>query len=261
MKNSKKEIYAAHGIQFENGKIFAPVFGWIAPLLVNGNAKLGAGVWTFSTLPTKGSFTVEIDGKVYIMPGTCACTCEGCYATKGFYNMPSTIKANAVKTLLAREYTDFVFRAISAQIEAEKIETIRIHASGDFFNDEYAAMWRKIAESFPGVNMWTYTKVSKYENLFDGLANANIVKSVIPGAGFNFGHCEYILDTFAKLKKSGASVHICRCGIDKNQHCANCKGCSKNDFVLFVEHSTSYKAEKDPAFAEIVKTIDAQEIA
>ena len=260
MKNNKKEIYAAHGIEFKNGRILAPVFGWIAPLLVNGNAKLGEGIFTWSMLPTNDTFTVEIDGKVYAIKGTCPCHCPGCYATKGFYNMPSTIKANAVKTILARDYLDFVARAIAAQVEADKIEAVRIHASGDFFGDEYAAMWRKIAESFPAVKMWTYTKARKYESLFDGLKNANIVKSVIPGSGFNFGHCDYILDTFAKLKKSGASVHICKCGFDKSQHCNKCKGCSENEYVLFVEHSTEYKAEKDAAFPALREIVENQPV-
>ena len=39
-KLSKKEIYAKYGIEYKNGKILAPEFGWIRPLLVNGNQKI-----------------------------------------------------------------------------------------------------------------------------------------------------------------------------------------------------------------------------
>ena len=39
---TKKEIYAAYGIEYANGKIVSPL-GEVAPLLVNGNAKLGKG--------------------------------------------------------------------------------------------------------------------------------------------------------------------------------------------------------------------------
>ena len=56
----------------------------------------------------------------------------------------------------------------------------------------------------------------------------------------------------------GKSVYICRCGVDKNQHCTNCKGCSKNDYVLFIEHSTDYKAENDPCFNELKEIIERQ---
>lgn len=260
-KESKKEIYARYGIEFKDGKINAPVFGFISPLLVNGNEKLGKGVYTFSTLPTNQIFHVVINGMSFDVKGTCPCSCVGCYATKGFYNMPSTLKANAIKTILARDYLDFVIRAILAQIEAENIEFLRIHASGDFFSTEYIEAWKHIAKVASTTIFWTYTKNKEAENMFNGYKNANIVHSLIKGYGFNFGHCDYILTVYKALKKHGKSVYICRCGIDKNQHCNNCKGCSKNDYVLFIEHSTEYKAEEDPAFPELKAIIEAQEAA
>lgn len=259
MKNTnKKAIYAAYGIEYKNGKINAPVFGWIAPLLVDGNAKLGKGVWTFSMLPTARTFEVEIDGEMYTIPGTCPCSCPGCYATTGFYNMPSTIRSNAVKTVLARRFPDFVKRAIIAQIVAENITLCRIHASGDFFSMEYVNMWREIVKACPACVFWTYTKNRDAESAFDDLDNINIVKSIIPGHGFNFGKCGYILKVYHALKVAGNNVYICRCGIDREQHCVNCKGCSANDFVLFVEHSTGYKAEEDPLFPELRAIIENQ---
>ena len=63
---------------------------------------------------------------------------------------------------------------------------------------------------------------------------------------------------YKALTAQGKNVYICRCGIDKNQHCTNCKGCSKNEYVLFVEHSTDYKAEADADFAELKAIIEAQ---
>lgn len=107
--------------------------------------------------------------------------------------------------------------------------------------------------------IWTYTKIKEYETLFDGLNNANVVKSVINGVGFNFGHCDYIIATYKKLKAMGANVYICRCGIDKNQHCQGCMHCVNCQFVLFIEHSTSYKAEKDPLYNELKALIESQE--
>lgn len=254
---NKKQIYNNYGVEYKNNKILSPV-GWVNPLLVNGNAKLGKGVYTFSTLPTNKNFTVEINGETVEIKGTCPCHCDGCYATKGFYNMPSVLKSNAIKTLLARDFLDFVERAISAQIEAENIRLLRIHASGDFFSDEYIAMWHRICECFPDTVFWTYTKNQRAESAFDDLKNINVVKSVVKGFGFNFGHCGYILRVYKALRATGESVYICRCGIDKNQHCNNCRGCSEHTFVLFVEHSTEYNAESDPDYTELVKTIEAQ---
>ena len=255
---NKKDIYAQYGIEYKSGKILAPEFGMISPLLVNGNAKLGRGVWTFSTLPSNKVFTIEINGKVYEVKGTCPCSCVGCYAQTGFYNMPSTLRSNAVKTWLVRNALDFVKRAILAQIEAENIKLCRIHASGDFFASEYVTMWADIAKACKACAFWTYTKNAEAVNAFDGLSNANIVKSCIDGFGFNFGHCDYILMVYKALKEAGKPVYICRCGTDKNQHCVDCKGCSANEYVLFIEHSTAYKAEDDPLFPELKRIIDAQ---
>ena len=245
MKTSKKEVYSSFGIEYKDGKILSPLFGYINPLLINGNAKLGKGVWTFSTLAGTEIYNVSVNSVNYAVKGTCACDCKGCYAKSGFFRMNSTVKSLAVKTILSREHMDFVKRAIIAQILADNITLCRIHASGDFFSAEYAEMWKEIAETCDGCRFWTYTKVRDFENLFDGLQNANIVKSVIPACGFNFGHAEYIMETYKKLSANGENVHICKCGIDKNQHCTNCRGCSENKYVLFLEHSTAYKPETD----------------
>lgn len=248
---TKKEIYAAHGIEFDGGKILSPL-GWIAPLLKNGNEKLGPGVWTFSTLPGTGEYTVTINGTAATVRGTCKCDCPGCYAKTGHYNRSNVKLSNAINTIIARDYPEFMVNAITAQIDADNIRLCRIHAAGDFSTEEYIDSWRKIIAAAPGASFWTYTKNPDAERAFDDLNNINIVKSVIPGIGFNFGHCDYILDAFNALQSAGAKVHVCKCGFDKNQHCVNCKGCIENDFVLFVEHSTGYKAEKDPRYNELM---------
>jgi len=258
---SKREIYESYGILYdpENEKILSPEFGWINPVLINGNTKLGRGVWTFSTLPSNRVFHVVINGKAYDIKGTCPCNCAGCYAQKGHYNGTDVKAANARKTFFAYYYLGWLKRAILAQIEADKIQLLRIHASGDFFSANYIEMWREIVNRCPACVFWTYTKNPAAEKAFDDCSNINIVRSVIPGVGFNFGKCEYIIKVYNALTAAGKRVHICRCGMDKNQHCTSCRGCTENEFVLFVEHSTGYNAEKDPAFPELCALIERQE--
>jgi len=41
-------------------------------------------------------------------------------------------------------------------------KAIRIHSSGDFFNQAYFDMWIKLAEENPNIEMWAYTKSLKY---------------------------------------------------------------------------------------------------
>lgn len=243
---NKKQIYAKHGIEYKNGKI--NYHGrFISELLKEGNSKTGKKVYTWSMLAGK--------------EGTCACTCEGCYAMTGFYQMPNVKESLKLNTDIVNNDIEFFYNAISAQLETLERGEIRIHASGDFMTSnptEYANTWRRIAKENSSFLFWTYTKVKQFENLFADIPNANIVKSVINGIGYNFGHCDYIINTYNKLKAMGANVYICRCGIDKNQHCENCKHCATSDFVLFIEHSTAYKAEQDPLYNELKQLIEAQ---
>lgn len=243
---SKRAIYQSWGIEYKSGKILHDG-KWIPELLKEGNSKVGKTVWTWSMLPGK--------------EGTCVCDCIGCYAETGFYNMPSVKASLTANMLLVETDIDFFYRAISAQLETIGSGTVRIHAAGDFATKnsaEYAATWHRIVKENPSFLLWTYTKVREYEHLFDDVPNGNIVKSVIDGIGLNFGHCDYIIETYKKLVAMGANVYICRCGIDKNQHCENCTHCATAEFVLFLEHSTAYNAMKDPRYSELVALIESQ---
>lgn len=263
-RTTKTDIYKQYGIDYDRkaDKIHHPLFGWIKPLLINGNDKLGRGVYTYSTLATNSFYNVTLDTiygpAEYHINGTCPCHCDKCYATRGRYTFENVKQANARKTIISRNDIDWMVAAITAQIKAERIRICRIHASGDFDSLEYIKAWKKIVADCSDTVFWTYTKNPVAEHSFDELPNINIVKSVIPGIGFNFGHCDYIIRAYKALKAIGKNVYICRCGIDKNQHCTNCTACSKNDFVLFIEHSTEYKAEKDPLFPVVKELIENQ---
>lgn len=267
MKQSKAAIYEQYGIKYDakTQKIYHALFGWIRPLLINGNDKLGKGVWTYSTLATNKHYDVTLETvngpEQFDITGTCPCHCTGCYATKGRYTFDTVIQANARKTWLSRFDIDFMTRAIIAQINADHITICRIHASGDFCSSEYIDAWRHIVAACPETIFWTYTKNFEAEHAFDDMKNINVVHSIIDGIGFNFGHCDYIIMAYRALQSIGKKVYICRCGIDKKQHCTNCRGCSKNEIVLFIEHSTEYKAEKDPMFETLKAIIESQDLA
>ena len=259
-KLTKKQTYEKYGIQMEGDKLVSPL-GLINELLKEGNDKTGKRVWTFSILPGTGEFEMDINDYHIHTKGTCCCDCLGCYAKTGRYNQDNVIRSMIINTELVNHYIWFVRAAISAQLEYIGEGEVRIHAAGDFNTEnpeQYANMWFDIAEKFSTFLFWTYTKVKRFENLFDNLKNANIVKSVIPHIGVNFGHCDYIINAYYTLKELGKSVYICKCGIDKNQHCENCKVCATYEYVLFIEHSTSYKAEKDPLYNKLCEIINNQ---
>lgn len=266
-------IYAEHGIQYDSSanKIYAPILDkWITPLLVNGNEKIGKGVYHFSTLAGTKEYHLNINvkaGKIdrdnpfYIdVPGTCVCDCEKCYAMSGNYLYETTLAYLAIRTFVARYDLDFFKAAVMAQIEIENIQLVRIHASGEFFSAEYIQAWKDIASAYPGTVFWSYTKNSLAENSFDDIPNCNIVKSRLPDMSLNYGTIREILDKYAMLKAAGKTVYICRCGIDDNQHCVKCTGCTKHDYVLFIKHGdTSYNAKRDPLFPAIVALIESQD--
>ena len=249
-----KASYSKYGIYADGNKISAPI-GLISPVLKDGNGKTGESVKTFSLLAGMREYFSAIYGNVC---GTCSHNCPGCYAMTGRYNCDNVVDSNAANTLLAQYHIDFLNRAIRAQLDTLPGVAVRIHAAGDFFSNEYAEMWRGIVRDYPNNEFWTYTK-AEYEDLFNGLENGNIVKSIIPGYGFNFGTIEYILRGYLELVARGEKPYICRCTFDKDQHCENCRGCLDNLFVLFAKHSVKdYKAEKDPLFPVAREIVDAQ---
>ena len=93
----------------------------------------------------------------------------------------------------------------------------------------------------------------------DNIPNMNIVKSIIKGHGYNYGHIAYIAALYYALKRAGKSVHICKCGINPEQHCSDCDGCSSHEYVLFVEHGTGYNPKTDYGYDKFVQLVNNQE--
>jgi len=259
-KLSRREVYAKHGITFDGKHIISPV-GPICELLKEGNDKTGKRVYTFSLLPGTGIFEIDMFNHTFAVKGTCCCDCIGCYAKTGHYVQYTALRSMAINTYLVNNYLDFVRACIDAQLEYIERGEIRIHAAGDFNTSDpaaYAGMWYGIAKNHNSFRFWTYTKVKRFESLFDDLKNANIVKSVIPGVGINYGHCDYIINAYYTLRDLGIPVYICKCGIDDNQHCERCGVCATYKYVLFIEHSTEYNARLDPLYDTLVDIINNQ---
>lgn len=259
MKKELKNAIETNGLKVYGDLIM--INNELFPLpLVQGNEKLGTSVWHSSTLPTNKLITAKLkDGREFTEPGTCPFSCKGCYGESGNYKYNHTKYWLIMRTRLLRNYPDIYFLLVDLQIKHENIEKLRIHAVGDFLPGEAIGFYNVI-KKYPNVKSWTYTKLSVSGDIatLDSLENCNVVKSVVPGFGFNFGKIAYIANLYYFLKRNNKSVYICRCGIDKNQHCSNCNGCSGHEYVLFIEHSTGYKPEKDYGYNKIVSLIESQ---
>lgn len=256
----KRDYYAEQGIEYKDGRIYAPALqAWIRPLLKDPDNNRKTQVWTLSTLPTDGTFDVTIDGRPYTVRGTCPCHCPGCYAMHGLQATPSARASQATTTLLVRLDVDFVRRALIAQIRADHITEARIHAAGDFDNNPAYVAALIDAATETGCDMWTYTKWTELENAADGVPLFHIVPSIVPGHGLNYGTCEHVMECVDAIKAAGRSVYVCRCGVDPDQHCKNCGGCRRYDHVLFIEHGTDYDKNADPLFPVLAAYIESQE--
>lgn len=103
----KSDIYALYGIQYitKETKLVSPI-GKVSKLLINGNHKIGNGVYHFSTLAGDRIYKATVCGKKVDVVGTCGGTCENGYCVRGNYRYQSTVNALATRTVLAREWLE-----------------------------------------------------------------------------------------------------------------------------------------------------------
>lgn len=125
------------------------------PPLLPGNDKTGKEIKQFST--------------------PAVVTCHGmtpdcyfaCYAQKGHFAGPNVIARFAENDTM-RMQDDFVQRVIG-QIASERIETVRVHVSGDFDSSEYIQKWIDIATSRKRTQFFAYTRAWAVDRLLEPL--------------------------------------------------------------------------------------------
>ncbi|NDG29282.1 hypothetical protein EB118_04165 [bacterium] len=86
--------------------------------------------------------------------GACA---KGCYALSGAYRFSNV--AQAFERRLAATQSNLFIDAMLSDIDKQKAERIRIHDSGDFYNEEYLDRWIRIMRARPEVEFYAYTKM------------------------------------------------------------------------------------------------------
>lgn len=256
----KKDFFASYNVEYKENKILSPWGEWVALPLTWGSKTHCYG---WSTLAGTKEWRVEFNGSEQIVKGTCNCQCDNCYGCSGRYAMPGVYNANAWRTIAAREYMDWLERAITAQInwgnKGKPLAYVRVHITGDFFNMDYVEMWKRIKANCPDTNMWAYTKNKEAEDAFDNVTGFNVIKSLVPGFGVNYGHCDYVMEMYHSLKERGINTHICRCAISNEQHCDTCRACQELKYVLFLEHGSSYKPNEDPLWDKFVALVESKE--
>jgi hypothetical protein len=91
-----------------------------------------------------------------------------CYAKSGTYMFSNVRKAHMEKLDLVLFRRDEWKRLINEELSLKKYDGkyIRIHDSGDFFNEQYALDWLEVASNNPQCIFYAYTKeVSMFKRL------------------------------------------------------------------------------------------------
>lgn len=115
-----------------------------------GNSKLKKdGIVSFG-LPALRSFSGFVTCP---QAGACASVC---YARQGMYVMPN-VRATRESNLNKSQESDFVQNAID-DLGKIKQKLIRVHDSGDFYNQAYLDKWIAIAVACPEKVFYAYTK-------------------------------------------------------------------------------------------------------
>lgn len=181
---------------------------------------------------------------------------DACYAKKAYNQYPSAKNLwddnfSLVKHDLDALYLDLLVQLHDISKKAAHKRVIRIHQSGDFYNQAYINMWADLAEQFPTILFYGYTKVDKLLDLtyIRSLNNVNIISSTVKVNGVeraNFGSEKYI-----EYLRDDHGFNICpatygenkdntKCGItSKHSDKAGvtmCDYCMKCDKVAFLEH-------------------------
>ena len=162
--------------------------------LSKGNAKIGKGIWSFSTLPGNADHMIRLkDGTLLTdVPGTCSKYCDGCARDGACYawrdaklHSNATIPAWGENTLLlrsgklwdeletfltlkngkARKYLSTVLKcgldpneALRNAHELAVVKTFRIHVSGELEDVHQLRRWNLLALAHPEINFGIYTK-------------------------------------------------------------------------------------------------------
>jgi hypothetical protein len=112
------------------------------------------------------------------------------------------------------------------------ITCLRIHESGDFYNQEYLERWKDIADYFPGLTFYTYTKS---ELTFEG-APDNMKFYMSADDSTTKEHLKWIASHSYPVAWTDTKWYTCK-ECDKKEGCLHCTHCMKGEEdVHFEKH-------------------------
>ena len=171
---------------------------------------------------------------MFNLPATkevCNRMCQNCYASREQIRFPSVLAAreNRYSASLQSDFKTKVISELSAL--RTKPKYFRLHASGEFYSQSYVDSWVEIAQAFPSITFYTYTKRMNDFNFgkLKNLSNFVLINSL------QFNKLNY-----SKLEDAPKDVFICPsyAGATCGESCTYCqtKGQADVKGVWFVKH-------------------------
>ena len=110
-------------------------------------------------------------------PGANACR-GVCYAKQGRYLMAG-VKNARLHNFNASRASNFILQACAdLKRLVKRYNVVRLHDSGDFYSQEYLNAWKVIADTFPEIIFYAYTKSLHLDIETNRPANLRIVQSL-----------------------------------------------------------------------------------
>jgi len=115
-----------------------------------------------------GNMKIPTSTAIFDLPAVT--TCPGstpecrkhCYARKAERCYPSVLPFRQKNFTVTRtqEFTQEIQKELATK---KKVDVVRIHSSGDFYNQRYYDKWVEITKMFPGLTFYAYTKNTKLD--------------------------------------------------------------------------------------------------
>lgn len=202
-------------------------------------------------IPMLKSGNLKINNKIGIfdLPAivTCKYACKSCYALKSerIYKNTRLMRIRHLLHVLYAIYNPcykwlFINNFIN---NCKQYKIIRLHGSGDFFNEKYLQIILQIINQTPQINYYTYSKIlsnHRIDFINNSYNNFNIIKSMIELDNkifINYGEHDYINNLQDLLKSQNKPCYICNYqNMEHGQCMQTCKACLYCSHVLFYKH-------------------------
>ena len=202
----------------------------------------------------KGNYKLDKSVGIFSLPPVITCvncaTCKNtCYARQQFNQYTSTRRAWTYNHELSKT-KEFYFKACEQLQQKGSKDIIRLHSSGDFYDNEYIDKWYNIIKDNPNKMFYTYTKNYANAKRLNELPNCNVINSFIHGYR-NYGTTEY-----CELLKQKFGAYVCTLDVHKDMKCMrDCKVCLTHDKVAIVIHGN--KRKQDDYESKVIEKLRA----